>query len=85
MLTNPLNAPDLATLLTEILGYVTMIGGIFLTLMLVFVGFQFVTAQGNPENVSKARSTLLWTAVGGLLLLGAQALSLVISSTVSSL
>jgi hypothetical protein len=85
MLQNPLNAPDLQTLLTEILGYVTVIGGIFLTLMLVFVGFQFVMAQGNPEKVSAARSTLLWTAVGGLLLLGANAIAIVISSTVSSL
>ena len=85
MLTNPLQAPDLVTLLQEILGYVTQIGGIFLVLMLVYVGFQFVMAQGNPEKVQSARTALLWTAIGGLLLLGAQALAIVIASTVAGL
>ena len=85
ILRNPLQAPDLATLLSEILGYVVKIGSIFLVLMLVFVGFQFVMAQGNPEKVQSARSSLLWTAVGGLLLLGAQAIAMVIASTVQGL
>jgi hypothetical protein len=85
-LQNPLNAPDLQHLLAEILGYISMIGGvIILPLMLVFVGFQFVMAQGNPEKVSQARSTLLWTAVGGLLLLGASAIATVISTTAGAL
>ncbi len=84
-LTNPLNAPDLQTLISEILAYVVQIGTILLTLMLIFVGFQFVMARGNPEAVGKARSALLWTVVGGLLLLGASALSAVISSTVQAL
>ena len=84
-LQNPLQAQDLQTLLLEILGYVQLIGGIFLTLAIVFVGFKFVTARGNPEEVGKARSALMWTVIGGLLLLGAQAIAIVISSTVQSL
>ena len=84
-LQNPLNAQSLQQLLQEVLAYVQIIGGIFLTLMLVVVGFLFVVAQGNPEKVSQARSALLWTAIGGLLLLGAEGLSIVISSTVQAL
>ena len=85
LLQNPLQATDLVTLLNEILGYVIQIGTIFLVLMLIYVGFQFVMAQGNPEKVQSARSALLWTAIGGLLLLGAKALALVIVATVSGL
>ena len=85
ILSNPLQACDLATLLVEVLGYVVKIGAIFLVLMIVLVGFQFVMAQGNPEAVQKARSSLLWTAVGGILLLGAQAIASVIAATVQSL
>ena len=84
-LQNPLIATDIPTLLNEILGYVRLIGGIFLTLMIVVVGFMFVMARGNPEAVQQARSALLWTAIGGILLLGAQALAIVISTTVQSL
>jgi uncharacterized membrane protein len=71
--------------LKEILGYVVEIGLIFLGLMIVFVGFQFVMAQGNPEAVQKARSALLWTAIGGILLIGAQAIATVIASTAQGL
>ena len=84
-LTNPLNVGTLDALINEILGYAIILGGIFLSLMLVYVGFQFVMAQGNPEKVSAARSMLIWTVIGGMLLLGAQALSIVITSTVKAL
>lgn len=84
-LQNPLNAPDLQGLISEILGYVVSIGTILLTLILVFVGFQYVMARGNPEKVQSAHQALLWTIVGGLLLLGASALSAAISATVQAL
>ena len=85
-LLNPLNATSLSQLLSEILtNFVVPLGGVFLTLMLVYVGFLFAAAQGNSEKIAQARGALLWTIVGGLLLLGASALSLVITSTVSSL
>jgi hypothetical protein len=44
-----------------------------------------VQARGNPEKVGKARNALLWTVIGGLLLLGASALATVITSTISNL
>jgi hypothetical protein len=84
-LTNPLQATNLATLISEVLGYVTQIGAIFLTLMLVYVGFQFVAARGNDEKLKSARSALMWTVIGGLLLLGAQAIAVAIAATAQAL
>ncbi len=84
-LQNPLNATSIVQLLQEVLSYVTYIGSIFLVLVLVYVGFQFVMARGNPEAVQKARTALLWTVIGGLILLGANAISIVIVSTAQSL
>lgn len=85
-LTNPLNnINSLPDLLTAILKGVVEIGSIFLTVMLVYVGFLFVAAQGNAEKLSSARSALIWTIIGGLILLGAEAISLVIQSTVKTL
>jgi ABC-type uncharacterized transport system permease subunit len=84
-LVNPLNASSLTDLLQEILNYVVQIGSIFLTLALIYIGFLFVQARGNPEKVGKARNALLWTVIGGLLLLGASALATVITSTISNL
>ncbi len=84
-LQNPLKVDNLQDFLKTILAGIVEIGSIFLVLMLVYVGFLFVIARGNPEKIQTARSALVWTVIGGLLLLGAEAISLVIQSTVSTL
>jgi len=85
-LTNPLGKIDsLPAFMNAILDAVVNLGTILLVLALVYVGFQFVVAQGNQEKLSSARSALMWTVIGGLVLLGAKSLGLVISGTVESL
>ena len=85
-LTNPLNNIDsLPEFLNAILGAVVQLGTIVLILALVYVGFLFVVAQGNEEKIKSARSALFWTVIGGLVLLGAQTIGMVISSTVGAL
>lgn len=73
---------QLAALILDALVY---LGTIVLILMLVWTGFMFVRAQGAEEKIKEAKSSLLWTVVGGLVLLGATALSLIIQSTIESL
>ena len=85
-LINPLGAgTSLPTLLNDILQFVVQIGSIVVILMLVYVGFLFVTARGNETKISTARSALLWTVVGALILLGAQAIAIGIQATVQAL
>lgn len=92
-LINPLGGVDcssgngdcLMAFLNNILKFVIRIGTIVVILMLVFVGFKFVTAQGNESQLTDARSALLWTVIGALVLLGAQAISVGIQATVQAL
>lgn len=84
-LINPLKAANLSDFLTGILAVIIKLGAIVVVIMLVFVGFKFVTAQGNESKISEARQALLWTIVGALILLGAQAISLGIQATVTAL
>jgi hypothetical protein len=85
-LTNPLGSIDsLPDFLNALLDAVIQLGVIVLTLAIVYIGFLFVKAQGNEEELRSARSALMWTVIGGLVLLGAQAIGLVIKSTVDSL
>lgn len=84
-LTNPLNASTLQELIQEILVYLQYIGGIFLTLMLIYTGFMFVSARGNQEKLTRARTALLWTVIGGIILLGASAIAAAIANTAQSL
>ncbi len=82
---NPLKAGDLSELLTAVLRGIVQIGAILLVLALVWVGFLFVAAQGAEEKIRDARNALFWTVVGGLILLGATAISEVIGATVERL
>jgi len=83
---NPLSTgTSLTALLAGILQLVIRIGTVAIILMLVYVGFSYVTARGNPGAIQKAHQALLWTVVGGLILLGSAALAQGICATVVSL
>lgn len=92
-LINPLNGVDcsagngncLSAFLLNILQFVIYIGGIVIVLMIVFVGYKFVAARGNSTKIEEARTMLLWTVVGALILLGAQAIAMGIQATVTAL
>jgi Type IV secretion system pilin len=84
-LANPLKVNSLTELLNLILGAAITIGKIVLTLAIIWTGFLFIEARGNAEKISGARTALLWVVVGGLILLGAQAIGMVIESTVTGI
>lgn len=85
-LVNPLNnIKTLPDLINVIIQGIVQVAGIALTVALMIIGFRFVSAQGKPEELKKARTALMWTLIGGLILLGAAAISELVRSTVSSL
>lgn len=84
-LCNPLGYESLTTFLANILKIVSQIGFPVIVLFIVYIGFLFISAQGNPEKLSKARSYFFWAVVGALIVLGASALSLAIQATVDQL
>jgi hypothetical protein len=85
-LINPLQGgTSLESFLNNILAFVIRIGTIVVILMLVYVGYLFVVARGEPAKITEARSALLWTVVGALILLGAQAIAIGITATVKAL
>ena len=82
---NGTNDDCVGNFLGKILDLVIKIGTVVVVLMLVYVGFLFVTAQGNDSKITAARSALLWTVVGALILLGAKAIQVGITETVKAL
>jgi heme/copper-type cytochrome/quinol oxidase subunit 2 len=83
---NPLGSGmTLMKLLESILDFVIQIGVIVIIFMVVYVGFLFVKAQGNPGEIESARRALLWTVVGALILLGSKAIALGLQETVKAL
>ena len=84
-ITNPIAAPDLWSFLSSIVSAVVYILFPILVLMLVYTGYLFVVAQGNPAKLQEAKKSFVWTLVGGFVVLGAQALSMAIKATIDSL
>lgn len=85
-LINPLKGGgNVESFLNSILEIVIRIGAIIVILMLVYVGYLFVIAEGEPGKISEARQMLLWTVVGALILLGSQAIAIGIKATVQAL
>lgn len=85
-LLNPLQGgTNVESFLISILAFIVRIGAIVVVLMLVYVGYLFVVAQGSDSKISEARNALLWTVVGALVLLGSQAIAYGIKATVQAL
>lgn len=85
VIVNPLRVDNIQELLAVILSAIVQIAIPFLVLALMWVGFLFVAARGNPEKLSKAKQALWYTLLGALIILGAQTLSVVLSGTISQL
>jgi hypothetical protein len=56
-----------------------------IALAIIYCGFLFVSARGNPEAITKAKDALTWTIVGAGILLGSWAIAKMISATVLAL
>jgi hypothetical protein len=54
-------------------------------LAVIYSGFLFVAARGNPEKLNKAKDALLYTLIGAAILLGSWAIAELISATVVEL
>lgn len=85
-LPNPLGPnTTLWTFINDILGLTIKIGFPIVVLAIVYSGFLFVTAQGNEKDLPKAKQAFMWTVIGAIVLLGAQAISFAIKGTIEEL
>ncbi|MGM0482455.1 MAG: hypothetical protein ACQEP6_01140 [Patescibacteria group bacterium] len=83
---NPLSVESFPELIRIILQDIVIpVGGIVATFAIVYSGFLFVTAQGNPEKLTKARSAFIWAVIGGLIILGSWAIAQAIEATVDQI
>jgi hypothetical protein len=75
---------SIETLLTAILNVLLVIAVPIIVFFIIFAGFTYVTAQGNPEKIKTATRSLTYAIIGAVLILGGVAISEIIASVVSS-
>jgi hypothetical protein len=79
------NQTCLIDFLLKLLDLVIRIGTIVVIVMLVYIGFKYVMAQGSASALAQVHNQLLWTIIGALVLLGSKAIALGIQATVQAL
>ncbi len=82
---NPLAAGSIPQFINQLLDVVIQIGVPVLVVMIVFVGYKFVAAQGNSTKLDEAKEAFKWTIIGAAIVLGAFVISSVIQATVNNL
>ncbi len=80
---NPLGTTTtLSQVLTIVISTVQVIAGILSVVYLILAGLKFVLAGGDPAKITKARAMLLYVVIGIAIIFGAQAISLVVQTTI---
>jgi len=84
-LKNPLGGiPNVQTLFQSVMIAFITISIPFVVFFTIFAGFQYVTAQGNPEKIKAASKALMYAIIGGVIIVGAIAITTIVGNTVKA-
>lgn len=83
-LNNPIKVSSVQELLVILLNLVIIIATPIVVLFIILAGFKYVTARGNPGKIQEATQSLMYAIIGGVLIIGAVAISEIIKDLVNS-
>lgn len=84
-LENPLNnINSIDGLLVAILNIIMVLMIPVIVFFIIYAGFKYVMAQGNASQVEEATRALTYAVIGGVLILGAVAISQIIQNVVNA-
>ncbi len=83
-LKNPLAFGDLKDFLYAVLEVVTIVVVPIIIIALIYAGFNYVMARGNPEKIQKANKILMYATIGGVIILGARTILTIMSNIANS-
>lgn len=84
VLSNPLGDQTLMGFLQDLLDVIMIFAVPLIVFMIIYAGFKYVMAQGNPGEVQSAHKAIMYAVIGGLLILGAWVILEVIQGTVDA-
>lgn len=82
---NPISTNNFQDFVAAVLDIVLQVGIPIVALFLIYSGFLFVKARGNPTELETAKKTFIWTCVGAAVLLGAWVIANAIGATVNEI
>lgn len=81
---NPITFGSIPELLAEILNVAIIISIPIVVFFLIYAGFLYVTAQGNPEKIKDASRALFYGIIGGVIIVGSVAILTIVRSVVDA-
>ena len=81
-LNNPIVFPTIQSLITAFLNVLVIIAVPFLVFFVIYSGFLYVTAQGNPEKIKAANKSLTYAIIGAVIIIGASAIVTIVDNIV---
>jgi hypothetical protein len=84
-LQNPLKFDNINDFIAGTLRAIVMIAIPLITIFIVYAGFKFISARGNPGGLSEAKENFKWVILGAILILSAWVLATLIGGTVRQL
>ena len=85
ILENPIQPDTIQEFIKYVLNIVLTIGVPVIALFIIYSGFLFVKAQGDPGKLKTAKATFLYTVIGAAILLGAWVLAQAIGGTIEQI
>jgi hypothetical protein len=70
-------------LMTGLMNVVVEIGAVVAVFAIIWVGFMYVKAMGNPEKVKEAHKALLYVCIGIAILVGAKVITAIVTNTIN--
>jgi Type IV secretion system pilin len=83
-LQNPLKFESIQDFIVAVLNVIIVIATPIIVIFIIFAGFQYVTAKGNPEAIKNATRSLTYAIIGGVLIIGAVAIAEIIKGLVTA-
>jgi hypothetical protein len=86
-LNNPLNSnfSTIPGFIAGALRILVMVALPIISLFIVYAGFKFISAQGNPNSLTEAKNNFFYVILGAILILGAWVIATLIGGTVTQL
>lgn len=82
VLCNPLQFNTITQFLQALIEILLIFAVPLVIFFIIYAGFKYVTANGNPAELSKANKALLYAIIGGVIIFGATIIGQVIQATV---
>lgn len=77
-LPNPLGSSDIMVIINNILNYLIYISVPIFAMMILIGGFQILTARDNPQKIQSGRSTIMYAAIGFVIILISKGVALIL-------